>query len=570
MMATIPSTLTQPWIRKRPSGRFAVVATVAILVLSPLLLIAYQSSLNGPFFAESSHFDTGAWRYVLGARQFWRAFGTSAIVATGMVGIGVPFGAVLAFIMVRTDIPGRRILEPAVLVPIFLSPIVTAFGYVVAIGPVGFISLWVKSLVGSVPWNVYGLPSLIVIAALTHVPHTYLYVSTALRSVNPELEEAARTLGAPPWRVALDISLPLVRPALLFSASLTFLLGFELFGLPLVLGDPAGLLVLTTYLFKLTTLLGVPSYQMMAVVALSIVVVTLPLVMIQRHLLGQASRFATIRGRGLALRPLKLGRWRWVALAIVVAWLLLTVAVPLGGILLRSVVKGWGEGVSLSRVLTLDHFRGLADYPNLIRGIVNTIALGVIGGAISVGCYLIVGLTQHRWSSRGVAVLDFMVLIPRAIPGLVGGLAFLWLILFIPALRPLRDSMIAVWMAYSTVWLAYGLRLISTALLQVGPELEEAAQTAGASPMRVRWEITIPLVRLGLIGSWLLIFMMFVREYSTGVYLFGAGTEVIGSLIVSLWGAGGLDLIAALSVVSVVIVSVALATALRLGVRLHD
>ncbi|MCX5990104.1 MAG: iron ABC transporter permease, partial [Chloroflexi bacterium] len=430
----------------------------------------------------------------------------------------------------------RRILEPAVLIPIFLSPIVTAFGYVVAIGPVGFISLWVKTLVGSVPWNVYGLPSLIVIAALTHVPHTYLYVSTALRSVNPELEEAARTLGAPPWRVALDISLPLVRPALLFSASLT----------------------------------GVPSYQMMAVVALSIVVVTLPLVMIQRHLLGQASRFATIRGRGLALRPLKLGRWRWVALAIVVAWLLLTVAVPLGGILLRSVVKGWGEGVSLSRVLTLDHFRGLADYPNLIRGIVNTIALGVIGGAISVGCYLIVGLTQHRWSSRGVAVLDFMVLIPRAIPGLVGGLAFLWLILFIPALRPLRDSMIAVWMAYSTVWLAYGLRLISTALLQVGPELEEAAQTAGASPMRVRWEITIPLVRLGLIGSWLLIFMMFVREYSTGVYLFGAGTEVIGSLIVSLWGAGGLDLIAALSVVSVAIVSVALATALRLGVRLHD
>ncbi|NDF95918.1 MAG: iron ABC transporter permease, partial [Proteobacteria bacterium] len=383
MMATIPSTLTQPWIRKRPFGRYAVVATVAILVLSPLLLIAYQSSLNGPFFAESSHFDTGAWRYVLGARQFWRAFGTSAIVATGMVGIGVPLGAVLAFIMVRTDIPGRRILEPAVLIPIFLSPIVTAFGYVVAIGPVGFISLWVKSLVGSVPWNVYGLPSLIVIAALTHVPHTYLYVSTALRSVNPELEEAARTLGAPPWRVALDISLPLVRPALLFSASLTFLLGFELFGLPLVLGDPAGLLVLTTYLFKLTTLLGVPSYQMMAVVALSIVVVTLPLVMIQRHLLGQASRFATIRGRGLALRPLKLGPWRWVALTIVVAWLLLTVAVPLGGILLRSVVKGWGEGVSLARVLTLDHFRGLADYPNLIRGIVNTIALGVIGGAIS-------------------------------------------------------------------------------------------------------------------------------------------------------------------------------------------
>jgi iron(III) transport system permease protein len=125
-----------------------------------------------------------------------------------------------------------------------------------------------------------------------------------------------------------------------------------------------------------------------------------------------------------------------------------------------------------------------------------------------------------------------------------------------------------LWIAYTVVWLAYGLRLISASLLQVKGELEEAARITGAPQTEVFRYVTLPLIRFGLIGSWLLIFMMFVREYSTGVYLLGPGTEVIGSLIVSLWGTGALDLIAALSVVEVALVGAILFIALRIGVRL--
>ena len=129
--------------------------------------------------------------------------------------------------------------------------------------------------------------------------------------------------------------------------------------------------------------------------------------------------------------------------------------------------------------------------------------------------------------------------------------------------------MISVWIAYTVGWLAYGMRLISSALLQVGPELEEGARVVGAGPHRVNMDITIPLIRFGMLGSWLLIFMIFVREYSTGIYLLGPGTEVIGSLLVSLWGTGDIDLISALSVINVAMVGAGLLAALRLGVRLH-
>ena len=155
---------------------------------------------------------------------------------------------------------------------------VLAFGYVVALGPVGILHHVVKDLVGVGAVELYSLSSIAVIAGLTHVPHVYLYAAAALRSLGADVEEAARTAGANPCRVALDVSLPMVMPALLFAGVLVFFLGFELFGLPLVLGDPQGLLVLSTYLYKLTNKLGVPSYQLMAVVVVAIVAITLPLV----------------------------------------------------------------------------------------------------------------------------------------------------------------------------------------------------------------------------------------------------------------------------------------------------
>jgi iron(III) transport system permease protein len=548
--------------------RTVTVLGVALVVFGPLGLIFYQSFLSEAFFSSTAQFSLGAYRYVLADSGFHSAFGTSLLVSLGMTLISVPLGSLLAFLLARTDLPGKKLLEPWLLVPIFLSPVVLAFGYVVAVGPVGFFSLWVKAFIGRVPWNLYSLHGMILIAGLTHVPHAFIYVSSALRNLDPSVEEAARVAGAGPWRIAATVSLPLVLPSILFSAALIFLLGFELFGLPLVLGDPAGLLVLTTYLYKLTNLLGVPSYHLMAVVALAIVALTFPLVYAQRRMLRTAGRFAVIGGKGQAFRPLPLGSLRWPAVAIVLLWLAVTVLLPLIGVALRSVVSQWGEGIKLSEVLTLDHFRELTVYPNLMRGIVNTLLIGAIGGALSVVFYAAIGLAAHRWQSRWITFLDYLVMLPRALPGLIVGLAFLWVFLFFKPIAPLRTTLFSLWIAYTVVWLAYGLRLISASLLQVKPELEEAARVIGARQGRIYRDVTLPLIRFGLIGSWLLIFMMFVREYSTGVYLLGPGTEVIGSLIVSLWGTGALDLISALSVIEIALVGLILFIALRLGVRL--
>jgi iron(III) transport system permease protein len=549
--------------------RFVVIAVTALAVLAPLSLVFYQSFLSAPFFQPSAKFSLDAYAFVFTDDDFWNAFVTTVAIGAGMVAIAVPLGAVLAFLIVRTDVPGRRWLEPVILIPVFVSAVVIAFGYVVALGPVGILSTSVKAVIGVVPWNLYSLGSLIVIAGLTHVPHVYLYTAAALRGLGSDLEEAARVAGANPLKVAIDVSLPMVLPSILFAGVLVFFLGFELFGLPLVLGDPQGLLVLSTYLYKLTNKLGTPSYDLMAVVVVAIVAVTAPLVFLQRRLLSQAQRYVSMRGKGLKQAPLKLGAWRWPAFAIIAAWFLVTVVIPLAGITIRSFVTQWGEGVNLLDVLTLDHYRELGDYPNVIRGMLNTFLIGIVGGASSVAWYTMVALSIHRWNSRWTRLVDYLVMMPRAMPGLVAGLAMLWVFLFVRPLTPLRATLVSVWLAYTIVWLAYGMRLVSGTLLQVAPELEEAARVTGASEMRVKIDVTVPLIRYGMVASWLLVFLIFVREYSTGIYLLGPGTEVIGSLLVSLWGTGAVDLVSALSVVNVLMIGVGLAVAVRLGVRLH-
>jgi iron(III) transport system permease protein len=548
--------------------RASVISLTALAVFLPLGLIFYQSLLDAPFFAPH-RFGVGAFEFIFADGDFWDALRNSLVIAGAMALIAVPLGGILAFLMIRTDLPGRGWIEPLLLIPVFVSPMVLGFGYVVSAGPVGFYSVWAKELLGFVPWNVYSLTGIAVIAGLTHVPHVYLYSSSALKSLGSDVEEAARMTGSTPFQVARDVSLPMVTPSLLFSGVLVFFLGFEIFGLPLVLGDPEGHLVLATYLYKLTNKLGVPSYQLMAVVVVAIIAITAPLVFMQRLLLRQAQRYVSVRGKGLKTQPLRLHGWRWFAFGAIVFWLFITVVVPLFGITLRSFVVTWGEGVKLFDVLTLDHYRELTEYPNVTRGILNTLGIGVIGGAIAVACYTAIALAVHRWNSGWTRLVDYLVMVPRAMPGLVAGLALLWVFLFVPFLSPLKSTMVSIWLAYTIVWLAYGMRLVSGTLLQVGPELEEAARTAGANDLRVKRDVTIPLIKYGMLASWLLVFLIFVREYSTGIYLLGPGTEVIGSLLVSLWGTGAVDLVSALSVVNVVMIGVGLAVAVRLGVRLH-
>lgn len=553
---------------RNESWRNGVVALTALFILAPVGLILWQSFLTDAFFNARSSLTTDTYAFVLGDPGFWAALRNTVTLALGMVVIAVPLGSLLAFLMVRTDMPGRKWIEPAIFLPLFMSPMVLAFGYIVSIGPSGFWSVWWENTVGPVFWNVYSMPILVLVVGLTHVPHVYIYVSTALRTVPSDLEEAARVAGGTPLTVATRVTLPLVWPSIAVSAVLVAFLGFELFGLPYVLGDQDGRLVLATYLYKYNNLLGRPAYQLMAVVVVFLMLVTLPLVLLQRRMLRSAQRYSTIGGKATRSHLVPLGPWKWVAFAGVMVWLYVVVLLPLSGVALRSLVTTWGPLVDLRDVLTLDNYRKLTELPLVRRSIVNTLLLAFAGGFASLCVYALIGLASHRSQKRSTRALDFLVLLPRAMPGIVAGLVVFWIFLFLPLLRPFVASLVAMWVAYTLVWLPFGLRLVSNSFGQVGRELEEAAHVAGAGTGRVARDVILPLARHGLMAAWLLAFLLYAREYSTGIFLMGQGNEVMGTMLVSLWNGGNIDIASSLAVVNTLVIAGGIALALRLGVRL--
>jgi iron(III) transport system permease protein len=541
----------------------------AFAVHAPLSLLLYQSFLTTPVFASSPQIGVKAYRFVFGDTDFAIAFGSTLLLGVGMTLIAVPLGAALAFLMVRTDIPGRLWLEPLILLLIFMPAVVLAFGYDAALGPSGILTTTFERWAGAVPWNLYSLPFLLAIAGLTHVPHAYVCVAAGLRARSSDAEQAARSAGAKPWQVAIDVSLPMATPAILFAGVLVFLLGFELFGLPLVLGDPQGVLVLSTYLYKLGSKLAASPYQLMAVVAVIIAATTLPLALMLRLILGEAQRNVAVRTVSPHSPPIELGGWRWLAFFAIVLWLTVTALVPLAAITLRSFAEDWGQGIALAKGLTLGHYRALLEHADVMRSMINTLGMGLAGGAAAAVLYTAIALAIHRWRSRSAQVVDYLVMLPCTMPGLILGLVLLWAFSFFKPLSVLRETLIPLWLAYTLVWLACGVQLASGMFRQVDPQLEDVARTIGATETRVRFDVTLPLIRNSILAGWVVLFVMFVREYSTGIYLLAPGTEVIGPMLVSLWGKGAIDLVSPLSVVNVGMIGAGLLIANRLGVRLH-
>jgi iron(III) transport system permease protein len=174
------------WLAQAPRALTIVVTAAA--VFAPLSLILYQSVLSAPFFDVRKTLGLEAYEFIFADPDFWYALRNSVLIAAGMTLIAVPLGAVLAFVMERTDFPGKRWIEPMLLVPSFVSPMVLSFGYVVAAGPVGFYSVWATELFGGIPWGLYSLPAMAVIAGLTHVPNVYIYASSALKSLGSDVE----------------------------------------------------------------------------------------------------------------------------------------------------------------------------------------------------------------------------------------------------------------------------------------------------------------------------------------------------------------------------------------------
>ncbi|SMF56743.1 iron(III) transport system permease protein [Xaviernesmea oryzae] len=563
-------------IVKQSSGRLiqTVITVGCILLISVALVPALiQLFLDKPLYYPDAQFTLSNLTRLFQDPEVTATFGATAWFCAVLVGLSMVLGVAFAILLGRTDLPMKETLNSILFWPLFLSPQVIGFGAILAYGPSGLITLWFESLTGvRGAWNLYSLSGMAIISAIAATPITTLYCIVAARQQDPNHDAAARVAGASPLRILCRISLPLMRPALIFAFIMNVVHALETLAIPLIIGSPVGIKLLTTMIYeKSMGAGGIPDYGLVAALAFSLMMLVGALFGLQRVMLRRSYRFISIGTRTGAMRVLKLGKWKWPVFALVVIYIVLAVLALVGAVALRSVTFVLSPFAPLMDVLTWQNYYDLLSIDVYRRSIVNTIMLSVIGAATGTILVAAVALVVQRSNYPLRRLLDAFAQLPRVIPGLIVGLGVFYASVYIPFLAPLRNTIWILLFAYLIRFLSSGYGIVSPALIQVTTDFDRAAKSIGAGWTTTMTRIVLPLSKHALLSCFVLLMVLITKEYSSAVFLMAAGSEVIGSTMLSLWLQGQTGPVAALAVLQILATGLMILIATRvLGVKFHD
>jgi iron(III) transport system permease protein len=525
--------------------QLVVIVLLCMLVVYPAVIVL-----------ASSFDDNGAFSL----RWFIQAYSSprnvDAIVNTVLIASGASLfatisGTLLAWVTSRTDVPARWFIELAAVVPFISTSFIGALAWILLGSPeTGLINQLWRYLGGDGALiNVYSYAGVIFVIGLHEIPFVFLLVGSALRSMDPALEEASLSAGAGQWRTTFRVTFPVVLPAILASALLVFVLAAEQFGVPAVLGSPAKIRVLTTSIIE-TQVVYPPRQGLGAALCVTLLAFALLGLWLYNLLLGKRS-YATIGGKGAQPKRIRLGALRWVVSAVCVLYLSLVVILPLITIFLSSIRTIWTADFRWEQFTLYHYYWVLFDYPIARRAIVNSLLLASVGATVGMLFCVVIAFLSQRTRLPGRKLLDYLSMLPLGFPGVV--LAFGLLQAWISPPIVLYGTIWILLVAYITRELPVGVRVASATIVQIHPELEEASRSCGGSWLQTFRKVTLPLLKSGILAGWFVLFVAMTRELSASILLYSPRREVLSVAIYDMFYDGNFRALSALASMQVAI-----------------
>jgi len=538
----------------------ALLVILTFLVIYPvsMLLLGALTNTNpvvdgfGVFDLSLANFIT-----VLGNPNVHLALANSMIACGGGTALAVVIGLMFSWVVVRTDTPCKRFIAAASMIPLFVPPLVAAVAWSILASPKTGLLNTLMAWAG-ITWrlDVYTMTGLIVIFGIYYAPYVYMFTASALRNMDPALEEAAEVAGAGALRILLTVTFPLIAPAIISGMLLSFVVMLGIYGIPAVLGAPGDIPVLTTYIFKLTNW-SPPLYSTAASVAIILMVVTGFLVWLQQKVVSGRS-YITVAGKAFRPGVMKLGAWRYFTLGLAVVYLVVVVVLPTLALIVAAFRKFLFirnmESLFDTRQYSLIHFERLFDNPLAMRSIVNTMEVGFITALIGGVFAFAIGYTVNRTTVRGRGAINVISTIPVAIPGLVIGVAYLWAWIGLPG--GLYGTIWILALAFIARFMPDTIKALSTSLLQIHRELEEASWICGKGLLGTIRTIVLPLARPGVIAAMTLLFILAIRELGSSLFLYTSNTMVMAVLLLDYYEGGNVGITSAFSLVQTVLLAV--------------
>lgn len=522
------------------------VVLLAVVSLLPMARLLWEGVAPGGVP------QLGVMSEVLSARSTWRATGNSLEAALGGMVLSLLLGSLFALLVALTDLRAKPALVFCFLLPLMIPPQITALSWAQLFGPASPLlnSLGLAPPPGS-PHPLYSPGGVILLLGIQHAPLVFLSLRAGLRVLPREQVEAARAAGAGRWQVLLTIVLPLMTPPLVAGAALAFVSAIGNFGIPALLGIPAGYTVLPTLIYQRLSSFGPSVISEVAVLSILVGLIAAGGLVLQSLVLRRRDyRSFTAVSQLLSYR---LGRWRAVVEAGCWGIIALILILPLIALAASSLVTAYGVPLGPDTV-TLDNYREvLFRQPVTIRAFANSFFLA---GTAAVVLVAVSGPLAYFLVWRRAPLLralDLVAELPYALPGVV--LAIACILVFLKPLPILGVSLYGtLWIilfAYLARFLTLALRPTVAAFHQLDRSLEEAAQAAGARFLRRLRDIVLPLVAPAAAAGGLLVFMTAFNELTVSALLWSGGTETLGVVVFSLDDGGSTVLASAVAMVAV-------------------
>jgi len=547
------SVLTAVWV-------VSLLAILTFLVVYPILTLLLGALTDTNPVVEGfslSHLSVANFITVLINPNVAEALFNTMVACAGGTAIAVAIGLAFSWIVVRTNTPFKRFIAAASILPLFTPPLVAGVAWSILGSPrTGLINTMFKWM--HLDWRVdfYSLTGLVVVFGIYYAPYVYMFTASALRNMDPSLEEAAEISGASAFATLFSVTFPLIMPAIVSGMLLSFIVMLGIYGIPAVLGAPTNINVLTTYIFKLTNW-SPPLYNTAAAVAIILMVVTGLLVFMQQKVLSGRS-YTTVAGKAYRPRSLDLGPWRWLTFGLSIIYLFVVALLPVLALIVAAFRKFMfiRDAASLfdMKQYSLFHFHAIFDNPLTLNSIYNAVEVGVITALAGGVLAFAIGYTIHRSHVPGRRSIDLLSTLPVAIPGLVIGVAYLWAWIGIPG--GLYGTIWILALAFIARFMPDTVKSLSTSFLQIHRELEEAAWVCGKGMLGTIRTIMLPLASPGVIAAMTLLFVLAIRELGSSLFLYTSHTMVMSVLLLDYYEGGNLGKTAAFSLVQMVLLGV--------------
>lgn len=500
---------------------------VAALTLTPIFFI-----LLGSF--DSADPGEAAWRF--GLRPWHEAFsspgtlksvGYSFLLSVRcLIGIVIAFS--IAWLLVRVRVPLRGLIEFSLWVAYFLPDLPVAIGWILLLDPqYGLINQYLQRLGFTLDiFSVYGI--IWVHLTASTIPVMTILLIPALRQMESSFEEAARVCGAGTFKAFKGVLIPILAPALLTVFLAGLIRSLEAFQIEQLLGTPKGIYVFATRIYDLIQ--GEPPLfpEAMALSSFFLGILFMLALLYQRY--TERRRFATISGRGTSFRPVEVGSWKWLISAVLLLFITVAVVLPLIILVVGSLMRLFGY-FNVSDPFTTGHWSRVWNDPVFLSATRNSFVLSICTAGLAILLYAPLGYLLARGRIVAKSALNVLVWLPWAVPGLLLGLAFLWLFLSVDILSPLYGSFGGLMLVLLIKEMPIGVHMTKTAFVQIDEELEQAAEVCGSGWLGTYRRIVLPLIAPMLVTVGLIVFMAVLRDISTIVLLSTASTRTLALLM---------------------------------------